>query len=64
MNKQEAIKALDNGERLTHTYFTTEEWVEKVGSVYIFEDGVDQWPVEFWAMRTSMGWDNGWGVVE
>lgn len=62
MTKNEAIKALDNGCTLTHTYFTSSEWVRGIGAgMYQFEDGVTCSAAEFWCARhESIGFGKGW----
>lgn len=49
MNKTEAKFALENGQRLTHKYFSRDEWIQGMpdGS-YLFEDGCKCSPREFW----------------
>lgn len=64
MNREEARTALDNGHTLTQTYFTPEEWVRKVGSVYEFEDGCSCDPDEFWLYREDSGFDEGWNLYQ
>lgn len=59
MNNIEAKKALENGMKLTHTYFTSSEWVAQHSPTqYIFEDGVVQNIDEFWSMRGD--WEGSW----
>jgi len=40
MTKEEAIQALNEGKKVTHRYFSDDEWVEKLADGrYRFEDG-------------------------
>jgi hypothetical protein len=64
MNKAEAIKQLNKGERLKHPSFTSEEWVQGDGNgMYIFEDGCSCYAEEFWHFRTDPNFDNNWTVI-
>lgn len=64
MNLEEAKKALAEGKRLTHLYFTPEEWVQgvtKLGTTYyLFEDGCRCAPSMFWKTRYDGAWLFGW----
>lgn len=51
MNNTEAKLALSQGKKLTHEYFTPNEWVKGVGLMYEFEDGCKCLPDEFWRGR-------------
>ncbi|AUR89433.1 hypothetical protein NVP1123O_04 [Vibrio phage 1.123.O._10N.286.48.F3] len=54
MNKEQAIKALDEGKTLTHEHFTKSEWVRGIGAgMYEFEDGIKCSAQEFWAYRND-----------
>lgn len=68
MNKKEMLEELTKGKRLTHIYFTPNEWVElsrvPMSWLYIFEDGVETEASQFWSDRDSTGWDNGWTIFE
>jgi len=64
MNKQEAIAAMEAGQKLTQTYFTSEEWVKQVHNMYIFEDGCQCTPEEFWEYRVGNDWNKGWSEYE
>lgn len=64
LTKKEAMEAINNGKRITHRSFTSDEWVERHnGSQYVFEDEVKQFRHEFWAMRNSSAWDGGWSII-
>lgn len=61
MNKEEAIKSLDDGKTLTHHCFTSDEWVRGIGAgMYMFEDGCKCTASEFWAFRRDSAFDSGW----
>lgn len=63
MNKQEAIEALNNGEQLTHTIFTKEEWIIKIGENIVDEGGYLCHSDLFWADREEEYWNEGWSIV-
>jgi len=65
MTKSEAIAALANGKKITHLYFTPDEWVQQtVEGRYRFEDANICSPAEFWAYRKGGAWENGWSIWE
>jgi hypothetical protein len=63
MTKKEAISALRSGSRVTHPYFGWDEWMELRGNVLYFEDGMDMQLSEFFDIRNSDGWEDGYTVV-
>lgn len=67
MNREQAKKALKEGKRLRHFYFTPGEWVQgvtKIGTTYyIFDDGCRCSPNMFWKSRYDSTWDCGWSEV-
>ena len=66
MTKQEAIEKMKAGQKLTHRYFTNDEWVKanQSGTAYILEDGVVCTPQEFWRWRTDTAWDADWEIFK
>lgn len=40
MTKQEAKQKLQEGHKITHTYFTNEEYIHLINGTEYFEDGV------------------------
>lgn len=64
MTKEEAISQMKAGKKLTHRYFTAEEWVktDATGMIYILEDGVECSPQEFWQWRTDEAWNSDWEI--
>jgi hypothetical protein len=58
MTRYEAAQALKAGKKLTHKYFSPDEWVKGDGDgYYIMEDGVKCTAAEFWKYR-QQGWFN------
>lgn len=66
MNKQEAIEAMLEGKKLTHRYFTNEEWISmKDEDTMIDENGYTWHPDIFWKDRESGDmWDTGWSLYK
>lgn len=65
MTKQEALQAMREGNKVTHKYFTDDEWVKsnQDGTILILEDGVECSPAEFWRWRTDEYWNNDWSIL-
>jgi hypothetical protein len=51
MTRDEAIEAMKKGWKVTHEYFTPEEWITMRGEKILLEDGVECTQEEFWAGR-------------
>ena len=62
MTKSEAIDALEQGQKVTHYYFSDDEWMIEHNGQYKFEDGVSMDRNEFWAIRTLEGWQDSWEI--
>jgi hypothetical protein len=67
MTKAEAIQAMIMGKKVTHKYFSPDEWMtmEKSfveGWMIILEDGVKCKPEIFWSDRTQPFWDNDYSL--
>jgi len=64
MTKSEAIEQMKAGQKLTHRYFTDNEWVtsNENGTILTLEDGVRFSNYEFWAWRTDESWDSDWEI--
>lgn len=60
MNKQEAILAMQEGKKVTHRYFSTNEWVTMKDGMIVIEDGVYCPPEVFWQWRTDPVWNDGY----
>jgi hypothetical protein len=63
MTKLEAIKAMQEGRKVTHRYFDEKEWVTmgRQGEI-ILEDGVECSPAEFWKWRTNPAYETDWEI--
>jgi hypothetical protein len=63
MTKQEAIEAMKSGAKVTHRYFSPDEWITMKGNLtIIMEDGVSLSTVEFWKYRTGEDFETDWSI--
>jgi hypothetical protein len=62
MNKAEAIQAMREGKKVTHRYFSQDEWMTMEGGQILLEDGVRCSQNQFWADRTSPEWEDGYSL--
>ena len=62
MTKEEAKEQMRAGKKVTHRYFTIEEWVTMEDGRILLEDGVRCSEHEFWAYRTSKSFDDDWSI--
>lgn len=64
MTKDEAIKFMDLGFKVTHQYFAKDEWMCKFDeNNYQFEDEILCEFEEFWYFRDDAGWNLNWKIV-
>ena len=67
MNKSEAIKAMLSGKKVTHNYFSDDEWMMLNNgdeNEYLFEDGVIISATEFWKIRSAIEWLTDWEIFK
>jgi hypothetical protein len=64
MTKEEAIQAMKKGKRITHRYFTPNEWMtsSKNGREIRFEGGEKMFSGEFWHFRQGKEWEDGYSL--
>tara|TARA_R110002096_G_C14628496_1_gene724694 strand:+ start:2504 stop:2704 length:201 start_codon:yes stop_codon:yes gene_type:complete len=60
MTRTEAIKELEQGRKITHRYFLDNEFLKMVDNQIVFEDGNQVNPNEFWKLRGSEVWEDGY----
>lgn len=60
MTKDEAMTFMRNGGKVTHRFFSPDEWMIESGYLYEFEDGCMCEFSEFWSFRKDASWDDGW----
>jgi len=65
MTKDEALQVMKLGERVTHRFFTSEEFIYMKDHDIYTEEGYNMGTVfgEFWQMRQDeFGWKDGWSL--
>lgn len=62
MTKQEAIEQMKKGEKVTHTYFSDNEYIYQKGCIIYSEDGVRH--EEFWTLRNGLLFEDGWSIFK
>jgi len=62
MTKQEAIQMMIKGKKVTHRYFSPNEWITVDKGKFLFEDGVKCSFNEFWADRRQQFWETDWEI--
>jgi hypothetical protein len=64
LTKEQAIEAMKRGEKVTHRYFSRDEWVamDKVGGAYLTEEGYRIGQAEFWEYRKGESWETGYSI--
>jgi hypothetical protein len=60
MSKNEAIQEMQKGNKVTHRYFSPNEWMTMQNGKIVLEDGVRCDPPEFWRWRTQDSWNDGY----
>ncbi len=64
MTKQEMLKALQEGKKVRHRYFSDDEWMmRRADGNYMFEDGVSCSAGLFWADRSGEQYNADWEIV-
>ena len=51
---------MQNGKKVTHRYFSDDEWMTIEDGVIVLEDGVRCRQADFWSLRTSEAWNDGY----
>lgn len=64
MVKADAILLMIKGTKITHRYFSENEWMVIEDDLIILEDWVQCTPHDFWEYRQSESWDDGYSVYE
>jgi hypothetical protein len=62
MTKQEAITAMREGKKVTHRYFTSDEWITLNGYMIVTEEGYSIPEHAFWKDRQSPSFEDGWSI--
>lgn len=62
MTKQEAIQAMSEGKKVTHRFFSSEEWITMENGTVLCEDNHRHFPQVFWAHRENKGFEKDWSI--
>ena len=62
MTKLEAIKAMEEGKKVTHMYFDKDEWISIQNGKILTEEGYLHDQNEFWGYRTNECFNNDWSI--
>ncbi len=62
MTKEDALIAMQNGKKVTHRYFTDNEYMYMENDMIFSEDGVHHKWSEFWDLRSSEDWETDWEI--
>jgi hypothetical protein len=62
MTKGNAILAMKKGKKVTHYYFSREEWATMKNGQIVLEDDVKCSPDEFWRWRQGPDWEIDWEI--
>lgn len=60
MTKVEAIRLMEQGKKVTHRYFSPNEFATIKDGQIVTEEGYSVPMKEFWAYRNVDGWNDGW----
>lgn len=63
MTKEEAIQAMREGKKVTHQFFSPDEWMTMREGQIVLEDGVVCSPGDFWIYRRGSEWDDGYELI-
>lgn len=60
MSKEEAIQAMKEGKKVTHRFFSSDEWMTIENGFLLLEDGVRISLEDFFNFRSDSLWENGY----
>ena len=64
MTKEEAQEAAQKGKKITHRFFSIEEYVTMKDDKFLDENNyVLDWD-DFWAIRNSKRWETDWEIYK
>lgn len=63
MTRLEAIEAMKNGQKVTHRFFDTHEWIAMTAyGTILTEEDFRHNADEFWSYRTAPYWQTDWEI--
>lgn len=63
LTKEEAIKAMREGHKVSHKLFFIIEWITMKDNKIVFDDGTSVSQFSFWYNRNSSKWNDGYYIV-
>lgn len=63
-NKATAIFLMKQGHKITHRWFSDNEWMTMKGTMIILEDGVQVSVDEFFNYRTDSSWEQDYSLYK
>jgi len=64
MTQEEAVQAMREGKKVTHTYFFPNEWATIQDERVVLEDDSSCSISEFYRWRTDPFWLTGWSIYK
>jgi len=64
MNKIEAIQAMEQGKKVTHRYFSPDEWMTIENGMIVTEDGCKTAQSVFWNYRQDQAWNKDYEIFK
>jgi hypothetical protein len=64
LTKEQAIALMKQGKKLTHRYFSDDEWITMRGNMIVMENGCSCWNNLFWQDRQGEKWETDWSLYD
>ncbi len=64
MSKDEAIREMMAGNKVTHRYFSDHEFIRMEGGIIYLTEGYPVHPVDFWKLRSDKTWLEDWELFK
>lgn len=64
ISKQEALRLMREGKKVSHIYFTDKEYMMRGGKGIVFGDGNTCTITEFFEYRNNKGWQHGYFIKD
>lgn len=64
LSREQAIEAMQRGEKVTHRFFTDEEYIIMRGDRIVDENDNSISVIEFWSFRYQPYWSENWSIFK
>jgi hypothetical protein len=64
MTKEEALRHMFNGKKVTHRWFSDYEWMTIEDGKIATEEGYKHNPQQFWSYRNDESWNDEYSLFE